>query len=536
MKSSCCVSAWVLTACVLLVCCPLVWAQGGWQPVGTPLGVELRDVDFTNALCGTVVGENSTIRRTADGGQTWTPQTGPPEEWFMSVSFATDSVGLIGGTGGTILFTQNAGAAWTTVQTGWMVSYQGAHQFSPTMGIVAGVNSIFAPLVAYSANAWQNFTPATFYLMDPGQVSNEGTLYDVQMLSASIGVAAAHVWDGHGAMVRTQNGGTTWNTVYWGTASLRAVDFPNPTVGYAVGASGLQVKSIDGGLSWTPLPNPLRLHWWDVDFVNADTGWVVGENAAIYRTNDGGLTWHSQHGGAGYLYGLDMVNADTGYAVGEGGVILKTTTGGDSVNLPPTPFVRLLPADSSVDPWLAPPLIRFVWSSTTDPEGEDLYYVLHVVADTTYPFDHIEETNDTTLDVTIDVPVNDADVISFFWTVNATNGDDFWGAANGTGIFFLNISDAPEFPPAVVEKLELTNYPNPFNAATVISFSLPTASDARLRVFDLTGREVFHRNLGDMAAGTHRVSLDASTLSSGVYVARLETARAAVSRKMVLLR
>jgi len=536
MKIARCVSAWGLTACVLFVFSPVVWAQGGWQPLELPLTVELRDVDFTNALCGTVVGENSTILRTADGGQTWTPQVGPPEEWFMTVSFATDAVGLIGGTGGTILFTQNAGAAWTTVQTGWMVSYHGAHQFSPTAGIVVGVNTIFAPLVAFTTNAWQNFTPATFYLTSPDQVSNEGTLYDVQMLSASVGIAAAHVWDGHGAMVRTQNGGTAWTTVFWGTASLLAVDFPLPNVGYAVGASGAQVKSIDGGLSWTLLPDPLRINWWDVDFVNADTGWVVGENASIYRTDDGGLTWHSQHQGAGYLYGVDMVNADTGYAVGEGGVILKTTSGGEEVNLPPTPFVRLLPADSSIDPWLEPPLIRFVWSRSTDPEGEDLFYVLHVFADTTYPFDFIEETNDTTLDVTIDVPVNVDDVIPFFWTVHVSDGGDLYGASNGTGIFFLNISDARESRPAVVEELKLTNYPNPFNANTMISFSLPRSSPVVLRILDITGREVHRRDLGTVGAGAHHAPFNASGLASGVYIARLETSGASVNHKMILLR
>jgi photosystem II stability/assembly factor-like uncharacterized protein len=527
-------SAWVVLA--VLAFSSWARAQSGWYPLTSPVVLEFRDVDFTNALCGTVVGEQSTILRTTDGGQTWTPQTAPPGEWLFAVSFATDSVGLIGGTGGTILFTQNAGALWTVVQNGWFITYYGVYQLSPTAGIVAGVNTIFAPLVAFTTNAWQALTPVAFYLIDPGQVPNEGTLYDVQMLDGNIGVAVADVWDHHGAIVRTEDQGSTWSTVYWGSASLLGVDFPTQQVGYAVGVSGLRVKSTDGGQTWVELGNPLRINWCDVDFVGPDTGWIVGENAAIYHTEDGGLTWQEQHSGTGYLYGVDFVNGAVGYAAGENGMILKTTTGGHAENTAPTAFERLLPADSSIDPYEQWGLVRFAWSHSTDPDGGEITYLVHAFDDIHF-IDQRCVTTDTSCELLIEYPTSHLDELSaIHWDVSATDGMDTIFASNGTGVFFVNMGAADEPPSMTPRNFELSNFPNPFNATTLISFSLPQAADMRLRVFDVTGREVFSRDLGTMNAGTHRVPFDAASLSSGVYIARLETSRASVSCKLVLLR
>lgn len=83
---------------------------------------------------------------------------------------------------------------------------------------------------------------------------------------------------------------------------------------------------------------------------------------------------------------------------------------------------------------------------------------------------------------------------------------------------------------------EFAAYPNPFNAATVISFALANESEARLDVYDVLGRRV--ETLVDefLSAGEHHVSWDASGWASGVYFARLVTSDGAMTRKMVLVR
>lgn len=81
------------------------------------------------------------------------------------------------------------------------------------------------------------------------------------------------------------------------------------------------------------------------------------------------------------------------------------------------------------------------------------------------------------------------------------------------------------------------NYPNPFNPTTTISFSLPSSSEVRLSVYDITGREVMVLMNGAMPAGQHTVPFNASgTLSSGVYLYRLQAGGEVHTRKMTLIK
>lgn len=80
------------------------------------------------------------------------------------------------------------------------------------------------------------------------------------------------------------------------------------------------------------------------------------------------------------------------------------------------------------------------------------------------------------------------------------------------------------------------NYPNPFNPSTNISFYLPQSTDVKVSVFDVTGRLVATLSDGLRNAGTHVVSFDASTLSSGIYFYRLEAGEFIETRKMILIK
>ena len=80
------------------------------------------------------------------------------------------------------------------------------------------------------------------------------------------------------------------------------------------------------------------------------------------------------------------------------------------------------------------------------------------------------------------------------------------------------------------------SYPNPFNSETILSYTLPTASDIRLEVFTLSGQRVAVLHEGFQAAGYHTVSMDASALASGVYLYRLTTPEGRFVQKFTLLR
>ncbi len=80
------------------------------------------------------------------------------------------------------------------------------------------------------------------------------------------------------------------------------------------------------------------------------------------------------------------------------------------------------------------------------------------------------------------------------------------------------------------------NFPNPFNAATVIRFGIPSSGRMRLIVLDGMGREVRTLADGHHPAGEYAVRFDASGLPSGIYVVRMEAEGFTASRKIALVR
>jgi len=81
------------------------------------------------------------------------------------------------------------------------------------------------------------------------------------------------------------------------------------------------------------------------------------------------------------------------------------------------------------------------------------------------------------------------------------------------------------------------NYPNPFNPSTTIQFSLNKSKNVTLSVFDVTGRlvsEVISRQ--QYSAGIHQISFDGSSLSSGLYLYRLEVGQQVITKKLTLIK
>lgn len=80
------------------------------------------------------------------------------------------------------------------------------------------------------------------------------------------------------------------------------------------------------------------------------------------------------------------------------------------------------------------------------------------------------------------------------------------------------------------------NYPNPFNPTTNIGFRIKDSGYLTLRVYDVLGREVATLVEGEVEAGSHTVSFDASAFTDGVYFYKIQAGQFAETRKMILLR
>jgi len=80
------------------------------------------------------------------------------------------------------------------------------------------------------------------------------------------------------------------------------------------------------------------------------------------------------------------------------------------------------------------------------------------------------------------------------------------------------------------------NYPNPFNPATTIKFTLPEVSNVVVKVHNIIGQEIVTLVNGKMDAGVKEVRFDAKGLSSGIYFYSVSANGKTFTRSMTLLK
>ncbi|MEK9137846.1 MAG: T9SS type A sorting domain-containing protein, partial [Bacteroidota bacterium] len=92
------------------------------------------------------------------------------------------------------------------------------------------------------------------------------------------------------------------------------------------------------------------------------------------------------------------------------------------------------------------------------------------------------------------------------------------------------------------------NYPNPFNPTTTITYTLPSQSVSRaegrvgvgshvtLRLYNLIGQQVAELVNSSQVPGRYQVTLDASSLPSGIYFYRINAGSFTETKKLTLVR
>ncbi len=80
------------------------------------------------------------------------------------------------------------------------------------------------------------------------------------------------------------------------------------------------------------------------------------------------------------------------------------------------------------------------------------------------------------------------------------------------------------------------NYPNPFNPTTQISFKLANTNQVNVSVYNTLGEKVAELVNEVREAGVHNLKFDASNLSSGFYIYRIETPNYSKTMKMLLIK
>lgn len=138
-------------------------------------------------------------------------------------------------------------------------------------------------------------------------------------------------------------------------------------------------------------------------------------------------------------------------------------------------------------------------------------------------------TNSTTLTLT---PVTTGDAFVTVKAADAAN-NDFFAYTFPVNVGLVGV-DGEEIIPTEFSLSQ--NFPNPFNPTTNIKFGLPKESNVVLRIYNILGEEVATLVNKVMPAGFHTVNFDASRLTSGLYIYRIEAENFVQVKKMMLMK
>lgn len=187
------------------------------------------------------------------------------------------------------------------------------------------------------------------------------------------------------------------------------------------------------------------------------------------------------------------------------------------------------------------------WTSSEDADEDQVFYIWQIALDE--QFEQVVFSASAGMEPSIPLTIGTVDGLLEELGVEEGSSATIWHRAAATDGSGLNVGTgssvilergvvtSSEAGPEVPEKVELKqNYPNPFNPATNISYSLPQQTDVQLKVFDMIGREVATLIDQQQAAGAYTVNFDASQLSSGMYLYRLNTGSNTITRKMMLIK
>lgn len=487
-----------------------------WETQTTPTGSRLYDVCFVEALNGWACGRSGTIIHTTDGGETWESQNSQSNERLYGIDFTDQDNGWVVGWSGVVRHTTDGGASWEPVDLGNQVEKYHVEFSSEMHGCIAGFDGeIF--ITTDGGASWAE------------QSSGTGKdFYGVVFADDLTGFAG-----GNGVLQKTTDGGFTWfsQTENMETAWLNIVGTKIGTVDpdqqvvicahmdcitysqpetFAPGAD-------DNGSGSTATIEAARV------FANFNFEKTI--KFCFWTGEEQGLLGSAAYAEEAFsrgddivgVYNFDMIAWD-GDADNE--IDLHCGTNSSSIEL----GNALVEVITDYNIALDPDLITYGSSGASDHAS---------FWDYDYP---------------AIMGIEDFDDFNPYYHGNGDNMDhimegymtEFIRAAIGAVATLAN----PDTVMTFVDEGESlpfgfalhANYPNPFNASTTISFSVDTDTEVDLAIYDVLGRKVATLYSGPVDAGTHRVNLNASDLSSGVYFYRLAADGNDAVNRMTLLK
>ena len=186
------------------------------------------------------------------------------------------------------------------------------------------------------------------------------------------------------------------------------------------------------------------------------------------------------------------------------------------------------------------------WRDATDPEGDEVTYgwLLSTTATLDEPLLQFDTGTSSMLETTVGSLLDEVRAAGFEYgtTANLYHGVIAYDGTDSLVVdaVALNLvvgtvtsAESDDLPAS----FELhPSYPNPFNPATKIEYSVPEAVEVTLKVYNALGREVATLVDGHVPAGRYTVTFDGSGLASGTYLYRLTAGSYTSVRQTVLMK
>jgi choice-of-anchor A domain-containing protein/uncharacterized repeat protein (TIGR01451 family)/TQXA domain-containing protein len=355
------------------------------------------------------------------------------------------------------------------------------------------------------------------------------------------GAIYAGTWGGN--VYRSDDGGSNWTNI---KANLQAgyiwALILNDGVLFAATEQG--VFKYDGA-SW----NEAGLNGIDVHDLAANNGQLIAGTwgYGVYVSNDNGLTWNEMNTGLGYNLVIQSVTVHNNklYAASYGGGVFKYENNAWTKLNVGYDFVWSLSSNSnalfagtygsglykSADDGATWEKVNnlpalFVYSVVSDLSGK-----VYVASWTSGVYS--SEDNGATW---TSQGLGGLGVSSLIVTRNSD--DVFVGTKEGKILLSRRESSVTSVESNdIPTDFELNqNYPNPFNPVTTIRFGVPESGNYTLKVYNILGQEVATLFDDFMSAGYQKITFNASSLASGMYIYRLTGKNVNITKKMVLVK
>jgi photosystem II stability/assembly factor-like uncharacterized protein len=315
----------VILLAVALICVSCSYTQSlsynPWQVVPLPTDATIQDVGFTgNPSHGWLVGSNSTILETTDGGKTWKDkglELGEQGYRFTSVSFDGDE-GWITGQPGILLHTTDGGASWSRI---------------PLSAKLPGSPNTIVALGPKSAEMTTD-VGAIYQTKDGGQTWKA-------MVEEAVGVVRNLARSDDGKYVAVSARGNFYSTWEPGqnawvqhqrnsSQRLQNMGFGKDGRLWVLARGGkLQFSSTEDPEAWDEPQTPEFSTSWgllDLAYRTPEEIWVTGGSGNLLVSLDGGKTWQKDRGiedVPSNLYKIVFLTPEQGFIIGQKGVLLK---------------------------------------------------------------------------------------------------------------------------------------------------------------------------------------------------------------------